>query len=252
MHMNTSTNSTKVRLRTTDLDETNPNREQRRLLNEDLPCMDSQVQRVKRHSNSDQNCVPLGDTVRSDGTKKRFETSVKENTKEKVIEDLKPKDRQKKKKLISLSIIKDIRFLTFLLATFFKSLPSGSLFLPSLAVSHGLSEFEAAFLLSISAGMDTVFRVIAGLILDMKIFKNKRPIIYNTMAFIQSIIVFSLPSCWSFASFTTLMCLEGMVQGVQMAQVNISFNQRKYFVNVESSSRKNAYIILTPLNPTFI
>ena len=229
MHMDTSTNSTRERLRNADLDETDPNREHRRLLSEDLPCIDTRFQRVQKHSNSDQNLVPLGDTERSNETEKRVETSVTENNKENVSKDLKPKDTQKKKKLISLSIIKDIRFLTFLLASFFKSLPSGSLFLPSLAVSHGLSEFEAAYLLAISAGMDTVFRVIAGLILDMKIFQNKRPIIYNTMTFIQSTIVFSLPSCWSFASFTALMCLEGMVQGVQMAQVNISLTRRHHF-----------------------
>ena len=128
-------------------------------------------------------------------------------------------NKQKKKKLISLSILKDIRFLTFLFALFFNSLPSSGLFLPSLAISRGLSEFQAASLLSISAGMDTVFRVLAGFVLDMKIFRKRRPIIYNVMTFIHSATVLLKPSAESFASFIVLMCVEGAVQGVKNAQV---------------------------------
>ena len=138
---------------------------------------------------------------------------------DKVDTEVNTKDVRKKKKLISLSIVKDIRFLTFLLALFFNSLPSSGLFLPSLAVSRGLSEFEAAYLLSINAGTDTVFRIVAGLLLDMKVFRNKRPIIYNVMTFLQAAVVFLLPSMWSFASFAVLISLEGMVQGVKNAQV---------------------------------
>ena len=126
---------------------------------------------------------------------------------------------QKKKKLISLSILKDIRFLTFLFALFFNSLPSSGLFLPSLAISRGLSEFEAASLISISAGMDTVFRVLAGFVLDMKIFRKRRPIIFNVMTFIHSATVLLKPSAESYGSFIVLMCLDGAVQGVKNAQV---------------------------------
>ena len=138
-------------------------------------------------------------------------------------EDINPKDRnKKKKKLISLSILKDIRFLTFLLALFCNSLPSSNLFLPSLAVSRGLTTFEAAYLLSINAGTDTVFRIIAGLVLDMKVFKNKRPIIYNAMTFIQAVTVFLIPSMWSFVSLAVLVSVEGVAQGTKNAQVIIN------------------------------
>ena len=138
-------------------------------------------------------------------------------------EDINPKDRnKKKKKLISFSILKDIRFLTFLLALFCNSLPSSNLFLPSLAVSRGLTTFEAAYLLSINAGADTVFRIIAGLVLDMKVFKNKRPIIYNAMLFIQAVTLFLIPSMWSFVSFAVLVSVEGVAQGFKHAQVIIS------------------------------
>ena len=126
---------------------------------------------------------------------------------------------KKKKKLISLSIVKDIRFLTFLLAAFFNSLPSSNLFLPSLAVSRGLTEFEAAYLVSINAGTDTVFRVLAGLVLDMKVFRDKRPLIFNAMTFLQAVTVFLIPSTWSFASLAVLISIEGAAQGTRNAQV---------------------------------
>ena len=126
---------------------------------------------------------------------------------------------KKKKKLISLSIVKDIRFLTFLFAAFFNSLPSSNLFLPSLAVSRGLTEIEAAYLVSINAGTDTVFRVLAGLVLDMKVFRDKRPLIFNAMTFLQAVTVFLIPSMWSFASLAVLISIEGAAQGTRHAQV---------------------------------
>ena len=139
--------------------------------------------------------------------------------KRKASEDTSQKETNKKKKLISLSIVKDIRFLTFLLASFCNSLPSSNLFLPSLAVSRGLTEFEAAYLLSINAGTDTVFRVIAGLVLDMKVFRTKRPLIFNAMIFLQAVTVFLIPSMGSFVSLAVLVSVEGMAQGTKNAQV---------------------------------
>ena len=143
---------------------------------------------------------------------------------------------KKKTKLISLSIVKDIRFLTFLLAAFFNSLPSSNLFLPSLAVSRGLTEFEAAYLVSINAGTDTVFRVLAGLVLDMKVFRDKRPLIFNAMTFLQAVTVFLIPSMWSFASLAVLISIEGAAQGTRNAQVLL-----RMFIYIGTTSNVNLH-----------
>ena len=137
-------------------------------------------------------------------------------------EDANQKVTNKKKKLFSLSIVKDIRFLTFLIATFCGCLPSAHLFLPALAISRGLSEFEAAYLLSINAGTDMVFRVIGGLVLDMEVFRDKRSLIYNVMIFLKAATVFLIPSMWSFVSLAVLVGVEGIAQGIKDAQVLIN------------------------------
>lgn len=164
------------------------------------------------------NLTDTNDSIETNKT--NADKSKRTKSKEKQNLNKEGKDR-KKKKLISLSILKDIRFFTFLLALFFNSLPSSNLFLPSLAVSRGLTEFEAAYLLSINAGTDTVFRVIAGLVLDFKIFRNKRPIIYNAMTFVQATTVVLIPSMTSFVSFAVLVSVEGVAQGIKNAQVSI-------------------------------
>ena len=76
--------------------------------------------------------------------------------------------RQTKKKLIDFSVLKYIRFITLCMASFVFTLPSSGLFLPVLAKSRGLSDIQAAYLLSIISGSDIVSRVISGFVLDLK------------------------------------------------------------------------------------
>lgn len=125
---------------------------------------------------------------------------------------------QKKAKLISWSVLKDTRFQCYVFATFCFTLPASTLFLPALAKSKGLSEIQAATLLSVSAGFDTVFRVLSGIILDIKMFRSIRPQIYNGVTFLQGTVVALYPLMTSFSEFMTLSAVDGAVQGTKMAQ----------------------------------
>ncbi|XP_045183012.2 monocarboxylate transporter 12-like [Mercenaria mercenaria] len=136
-------------------------------------------------------------------------------------EDDKNKKSKTKKKLISFSVLKDIRFVTLCIATFINTLPSTGLFLPALAKSRGISDIQAAYLLSIIAGSDTVSRVIAGFVLDLKAVRDLRPYIYNVMSFIQCVALFSFPSLQSFKHFTAVCVLHGVVMGTKAAQRNV-------------------------------
>ncbi|KAL4221325.1 hypothetical protein ACF0H5_019586 [Mactra antiquata] len=126
-----------------------------------------------------------------------------------------------KKKLFSFSVFKDIRFVTLCIATFIFTLPSSGLFLPALAKSRGLTDIQAAGLLSVTAVSDTVSRVIAGFVLDLKGIRNLRPYIYNLMSFIQCIASFCFPSLHSFEQFAAICALQGFVGGTKAAQRNV-------------------------------
>lgn len=81
-------------------------------------------------------------------------------------------------------------------------------------------DIQAATLLSISAGFDTVFRVITGIVLDLKVFRSVRPQIYNGVTFLQGFIAALFPLMTSYSEFMILSAIDGAVQGTKLAQVN--------------------------------
>ncbi|KAL4219366.1 solute carrier 16 [Mactra antiquata] len=130
-------------------------------------------------------------------------------------------EKGKKKALISWSILKDSRFLCFVFATFCFTLPTSALFLPALAKSKGVSEIQAATLLSTGAGFDTVFRILSGIILDLRLFRTVRPQIYNGVTFIQGTLSALYPSMTSYEEFMVLTAADGAVQGIKAAQGSV-------------------------------
>ncbi|XP_045195877.2 monocarboxylate transporter 9-like isoform X2 [Mercenaria mercenaria] len=131
---------------------------------------------------------------------------------------MKDLEKKKKTKLISWSVLKDTRFQCFVFATFCFTLPSSGLFLPALAKSKGVSEIQAATLLSISAGCDTVFRVLSGIVLDLKVFRSIRPLIYNGVTFLQGIVAALYPLMTNYSEFLAVSAVDGAIQGVKNAQ----------------------------------
>ncbi|WAR31471.1 MOT12-like protein [Mya arenaria] len=70
--------------------------------------------------------------------------------------------------------------------------------------SDVLNNIQAATLMSINAASDTVFRVISGFVLDLKMFRNNRPIIYNIITFFQAATLLCFPFMQNFSGFTFL------------------------------------------------
>ncbi|KAH3797072.1 monocarboxylate transporter 4-like isoform X2 [Dreissena polymorpha] len=126
--------------------------------------------------------------------------------------------KKKKQTWMSWSILKNPRFMCYTFAMFCFSLPASGTFLPALAKSKGCTEIQAATILSISAGCDTVIRVISGFVLDLKFFRNKRPLVFNIVTFFQGSVLFLFPHMTSFSGFAWLSVLEGTFTGIKMAQ----------------------------------
>ncbi|XP_052214875.1 monocarboxylate transporter 4-like isoform X2 [Dreissena polymorpha] len=123
-----------------------------------------------------------------------------------------------KKKLINFSVLKDVRFVTLCIAAFVFHLPTRGLFLPALAKAKGLTDIQTAYMLSIIAGSDTVFRVVSGFVLDVKSLRSLRPYIYNAVSFVQCIPMFLFPTLHTFEQFAAVCCLEGVIMGLKTAQ----------------------------------
>jgi len=142
----------------------------------------------------------------------QIQQNGKENRKTKGRKE-KDSDGKKKKKWLSFSILKDVRFLTLCIAQFIFTLPSSGLFLPALAKSRGLADIQAAYLLSIIAGSDTVFRVVSGFVMDLKVLRSKRAFIYNGVTYAQCIPMFLIPSCTTFEQFAGVCTFHGALMG---------------------------------------
>ena len=139
------------------------------------------------------------------------------NVKTESNEDNHNPKQKKKNKLFSFSVLKDVRFMTLCVATFIFALPSTGLFLPALCKSRGLTDIEAAYLLSIIAGCDTVTRVASGIVMDLKQIRTFRPLIYNVVSFAQCVALFIFPSLRTFGEFVAVCCIHGAVMGKMCA-----------------------------------
>lgn len=101
-----------------------------------------------------------------------------------------------------------------------------------------ISDIQAATLLSVSAGCDTVFRVISGFVLDLKTFRSIRPLIYNVFTFMQAVTAVLFPLMTSYTEFLLLCIFEGAVLGIKNAQVFMFQNYLLHNILPFSTSKR--------------
>lgn len=107
-----------------------------------IKCKIDNNQNFKRNNNNGtSNGIETEISIENNVDKEQSATLLeqKENTQTKTKRNVKDITKKKKTKFIRWSILKDVRFISFLLATMCFTLPAGGLFLPSLAKSRGVS-----------------------------------------------------------------------------------------------------------------
>ncbi|KAK7471588.1 hypothetical protein BaRGS_00035751, partial [Batillaria attramentaria] len=128
-----------------------------------------------------------------------------------------------KRKLIEWSLLKipPFLFFCFSICLFTAAFKSAFTFLPALAKSKGLSQIQAAYLLSISGISDTVARILAGAILDFEKVRPFRPIAYNGVIFVITVLSFLSPFMTNFVEFAFLFGLYGALTGMYVSQKSV-------------------------------
>ena len=130
---------------------------------------------------------------------------------------------KKKNNFIELSLLKEPPFLIFCLSIllFTASFKAGFTFLPALVKSSGLSESNAALILSISGVFDTAGRITTGFLFDFRKIKQFRGLIYNIILFAIAIVSFICPTVRSFAGFAILASVYGWLTGSYVSQKSV-------------------------------
>lgn len=130
---------------------------------------------------------------------------------------------QQKKPLLELSLLKDFPFLALCLSVvlFTMSMMSTFVFLPTLAKSRGVSQMEAAYLVSIIGVSDSLARFSSGVILDLKRIKPYRVLAYNGVMFGVAIVSVVMPTIKSFYGFAVASALYGILAGTYVAQKSV-------------------------------
>lgn len=134
------------------------------------------------------------------------------------------KEKDKKKKpLLELSLLKDFPFFSLCLSILFftSSMMSTYVFLPPLAKSSGVTELQAAYLVSIIGVCDSVARFTSGIVLDMKRVKKFRLLAYNADMFCVVLVTVVMPSLYGFPAFAVAACFYGFFVGTYIAQKSV-------------------------------
>ncbi|XP_025112475.1 LOW QUALITY PROTEIN: monocarboxylate transporter 4-like [Pomacea canaliculata] len=112
----------------------------------------------------------------------------------------------KRRKLMHWSLLKQPAFVLYCLSMCLltASMKSSIVFLPPLAKSRGVSETNAAYLLSISGVADTVGRVLTGVVLELSIVRPYRPMAFSSFLFAIGALAFASPFCLPFHTSPSL------------------------------------------------
>lgn len=94
-------------------------------------------------------------------------------------------------------------------------------FLPPLAKVSGVSELQAAYLVSIIGVCDSVARFSSSFILDMKRMKRFRLLVYNGVMFGVGIVSMIMPSLHGFIAFAVAAGCYGALAGTYVAQKSV-------------------------------
>lgn len=123
-------------------------------------------------------------------------------------------------KLLDLSLLRNIQFLTFCIGIglYTLSFQASYLFLPPLAIQNGQSDIEATYVVSISGALETLGSILSGFILDLPAIKPHRLLIYNIVLFILGILTFIIPFLRVFGWLSFTCGLYGFLLGSGLAQ----------------------------------
>ncbi|KAK3599250.1 hypothetical protein CHS0354_012860 [Potamilus streckersoni] len=137
-----------------------------------------------------------------------------------AINNLEP---QKKKPFLELSLLKNVRFLSLCIAIalFTMAFNVAFVFLPPLIKERGMTELEAAYIVSIAGAMDAVGRILSGFILDLKNMKKYRLLIYNGIMFVVGTVSLLVPSISTFPGFALICAFYGLLIGAYVSQKSI-------------------------------
>ena len=84
-------------------------------------------------------------------------------------------------------------------------------YIPPLAIENGLSEHQSSLLLSVIGGLDIVFRIIPGLIIESGFIRAQHLVIFTLV--LLGIVFQAVPYMNEFSSLMALSCLYGVLAG---------------------------------------
>ncbi|KAH9512313.1 hypothetical protein Btru_039143 [Bulinus truncatus] len=117
-------------------------------------------------------------------------------------------------------LLKNFPFMLFCFSnTFFlMAFKTAYTFLPSLAISKGLSKPEAALVLTVSGATDTFGRVAIGLVMNIPAFKSLRPYVFNMILFFIAATSCVIPMLDSFYTYCVVSGIYGLATGAFISQ----------------------------------
>ncbi|CAL1543935.1 unnamed protein product, partial [Lymnaea stagnalis] len=126
-------------------------------------------------------------------------------------------------KLFHFYLLKEPPFLMFCVSIwlFAMAFRAAFTFMPALVKSRGIPESEAAMALSTAGAVDTIGRIVAGLLLDTSLLRPHRLVLYNVVVFCVAGVAFILPSLTTIASFCVFCGLYGLFTGAFISQKSV-------------------------------
>lgn len=135
-------------------------------------------------------------------------------------ETKKPALSNSRPKLLDLSLLKNIQFMTFCIGIclYTLSFQASYVFLPPLAIQNGQSHIEAAYVVSSAGALETIGSILSGIILDLPMVKPHRLLIYNIVLFVLGILTLIIPFLRVFGWLLFVCGIYGFLLGSGLAQ----------------------------------
>lgn len=134
--------------------------------------------------------------------------------------EFKQQKNKKRKKAFHWDLLKHVPFMIFCVSNFLFILAfkTAFTFLPAIAIAKGLSQQEAALILTISGALDTFGRIVTGFVMDLRPLRPLRPYFFNLLLFIIAGASLLIPSLTTFGSLTIICSVYGFMTGAFIAQ----------------------------------
>lgn len=117
-------------------------------------------------------------------------------------------------------LLKDIRFsgYCFLSISVNFMLTTAMGFMPALAVDRGISQLDAAFLLSVSGAANMAAVLPVGWIMDLPAIRMRRPYVYTVLTAVIALTMLIIPFMETFTGFAIVCVIRGSMSGVVTGQ----------------------------------